>query len=81
MKNESAFPIPANTSPDYKGLTKLEWFSGQAMQGLCANTLLLQGSVNESKNASDARKIFFDGIKDGAVALAKELIKQLEAQK
>lgn len=75
MKNEPAFPteirefdhqevISIHTIP---GLTKLEWYSGLAMQGLLMNPSL--------------RNDFFGITANTAIAQAKELIKQLEAEK
>lgn len=43
------FPIPANQL-GFMGLTKRDWFAGQALMGFCSNQAYLN---NLSKNVSD----------------------------
>lgn len=68
--SEPAFPhyLPNETVEYYHGLTKLEYFSGQAMQGFSANT-----NCWEEKDLAETAKLSIDQ--------AKELIKQLAKEK
>jgi len=69
MKNEPVFP---ETHINCHGLTKLEWYSGLAMQGIMTNSYIMKGVMAEDT----ANKI-----PEMAVELAKKLIEQLRAEK
>lgn len=79
--SEPAFPSEYNHPNDgyesYHGLTKLEYFAGQAMQGICANSTALDELARETEN--DPTKISFHLAKS-SILMAKELIKQLEGK-
>lgn len=70
--NKSAFSYGFANEQDYhheQGLTKREYFAGLAMQGLCAN--YLRENVTGWNISTYAKE---------AVAIADELIKQLESK-
>jgi len=71
MEHEPAHPIQfdnPNTGLEYhNGLTKLEYFAGQAMQGLTSGL-----SVN------GVQHIIIKDLCTDSITLAKELIKQLD---
>ena len=53
MNDKHAFP-----SMGEFGLTKREWFAGQALAGLAANTLISKGFVELAKSDDDAFAVF-----------------------
>ena len=65
MKNLPAFPSEHVDAMRNHGLTKLEYFAGQAMQGILAS------GANQLMNTTNS---------EIAIKTAKELIKQLEAE-
>jgi len=73
MKNESAFP---ETHRECHGLTKLEYFAGRAMQGIYSNKDCFSAAVDNSEGVNT--KV---AVASFAIGQAKELIKQLEAEK
>lgn len=80
--NEQAFPALAQSqcresgeTTDHEtvgGLTKLEYFAGMAMQGLCANPVTLTRSL------SDGTCVTNSFLADLSVSLAYALIAELE---
>lgn len=64
MSSEPAFPTP-HLAPYAPGLTKLEYFAGQAMQGLCA-------ADNGSSFQDD------DIMVEKVISRAEKLLKKLE---
>lgn len=85
MKNEPAFPMSRTTlsgnlgsteTLNMGGLTKLEYFAGQAMQGVLSNQKLIE---HISTSAYNNKKHKIDHIMGFCVEHAKELIKQLES--
>jgi len=62
-----AFPHPAF---DHEGLTKLEYFAGQALQGMCANSNLVY------KDAIGVR--IQPSMFEAALSMSLEMIKKLD---
>ncbi len=79
MKDESAFPhIESDFDGSHVyggGLTKLEYFAGQAMQGLLASD-----GLSEFLQTHETDVPLELGVAKGSIAMAKELINQLEAE-
>ena len=78
--NEQAFPCinPKfdgnwNKEPVVEGLTKLEYFSGLAMQGLCANQII----IDPDSDHQHTPKM----VAEDAISTAKALLKELECEK
>lgn len=69
--NESAFPNSQTNNIKF-GMTKLEYASIMAMQGLCANGYNPNGQMRQLDSKSIANK---------SIAIAKELLTQLENEK
>lgn len=76
MKNQSAFPQQQNGGDIYGGLTKLEYFAGLVMQGICANGELFKGITSESLMLQRLQKT----IPVASVQIAKAIIEQLEQE-
>lgn len=79
MKNKSAFPFffPAydwNPAEHCYGLTKLQYFSGFAMQGLLSSTIFMKSIQNDSEINLSVE------VAMQAIHTAKELVEQLETE-
>lgn len=68
MKNKSAFPFVSDKGYIEHGITKLEWLTGMALQGILACTRDFAGGDDAAGRVTKA------------IEHAKEAIKQLEAE-
>jgi hypothetical protein len=74
---EAAFPTPPSQLwPAQCGLTKREYFAGQALRGLTATTIYFDDRAALDPNLKPAQALVRD-----AVTLADALLAELEARK
>lgn len=80
IKNDGGLAFPFSNNGNQQGMTLRDYFAGQALNGLCANSELMSGLIGAMMKNGEPKEAIYEHVAQTAFANADAMIAERDKE-